>query len=38
MDSTVKFDVEPSVAIKGKFDKWDASLKFASTDMDIGVF
>jgi hypothetical protein len=25
--STVKFDVEASVAIVGKFDKWDATLR-----------
>jgi hypothetical protein len=25
-ESSVKFDVEASVAIKGKFDKWDATL------------
>jgi polyisoprenoid-binding protein YceI len=33
----VKFDVEASVAIKGTFDKWDATLTFASTDVSTGV-
>jgi polyisoprenoid-binding protein YceI len=28
-ESSVKFDVEASVAIKGTFDKWDATLTFA---------
>jgi polyisoprenoid-binding protein YceI len=36
-DSTVKFDVEASVAITGKFDKWNASLTFTSTDLATGV-
>ena len=31
-ESTVKFDVEASVAIVGKFDKWDAKLTFTSPD------
>jgi polyisoprenoid-binding protein YceI len=37
VDSTIKFDVEASVDIKGKFDKWDATLTFASTDLATGV-
>ena len=37
LDSTVKFDVEASVAITGKFDKWDATLIFTSTDLATGV-
>jgi polyisoprenoid-binding protein YceI len=37
VESTVKFDVESSVAIKGKFDKWDASLTFTSRDPSTGV-
>jgi polyisoprenoid-binding protein YceI len=37
LDSTIKFDVEASVAITGKFDKWDASLTFTSTDLATGV-
>jgi polyisoprenoid-binding protein YceI len=35
--STIKFDVEASVAISGKFDKWDATLTFTSTDLATGV-
>jgi polyisoprenoid-binding protein YceI len=37
VESSVKFDVEASVAIKGKFDKWDATLTFASADVSSGV-
>ena len=37
VESTIKFDVEASVAIKGKFDNWDATLTFASTDVSSGV-
>jgi polyisoprenoid-binding protein YceI len=33
----MKFDVEASVAIKGTFDKWDASLTFTSPDVTTGV-
>lgn len=36
-DSTVKFSVQASVQIAGKFDKWDASLKFTSSDVTTGV-
>jgi polyisoprenoid-binding protein YceI len=36
-ESSIKFDVEASVAIKGTFDKWDASLTFASPDVETGV-
>lgn len=35
--STIKFDVEASVAIKGTFDKWDATLTFPSTDVNKGI-
>jgi polyisoprenoid-binding protein YceI len=35
--SKIKFDVEASVAIVGTFDKWDATLTFASTDVTTGV-
>jgi polyisoprenoid-binding protein YceI len=35
--STIKFDVEASVAIKGTFDKWDATLTFPSADVTKGV-
>jgi polyisoprenoid-binding protein YceI len=37
VESSVKFDVEASVAIRGTFDKWDATLTFASTDVSTGV-
>ena len=33
----MKFQVKASVAIDGKFDKWDASLTFPSTDVTTGV-
>lgn len=36
-DSKVTFNVKASVAIDGTFDKWDATLKFASTDPTTGV-
>jgi polyisoprenoid-binding protein YceI len=35
--STVKFSVKASVAIEGSFDKWDATLTFASPDVTTGV-
>jgi polyisoprenoid-binding protein YceI len=35
--STVKFSVKASVAIAGTFDKWDATLTFASPDVTTGV-
>jgi polyisoprenoid-binding protein YceI len=35
--STVGFNVKASVAIAGKFDKWDATLTFASPDVTTGV-
>jgi polyisoprenoid-binding protein YceI len=37
VESSVKFDVEASVAIKGIFDKWDATLTFTSPDVSTGV-
>jgi polyisoprenoid-binding protein YceI len=37
VESKVSFDVEASVAIRGKFDKWKATLTFASTDVSTGV-
>jgi polyisoprenoid-binding protein YceI len=37
VESKINFDVEASVAIKGKFDKWKATLTFASTDVSTGV-
>ena len=36
-ESTINFNVEASVAIKGKFDKWDATLAFTSPDVSTGV-
>jgi polyisoprenoid-binding protein YceI len=36
-NSAIKFYVKASVALVGKFDKWDASLKFASSDVTTGV-
>jgi polyisoprenoid-binding protein YceI len=36
-DSTIKFYVKASVALVGNFDKWDASLKFSSSDVTTGV-
>ena len=35
--STIQFDVEASVAIKGTFNKWDATLTFTSPDATTGV-
>jgi polyisoprenoid-binding protein YceI len=36
-ESTITFFVKASVAIVGKFDKWDATLTFASTDPTSGL-
>ena len=36
-ESTVQFFVKASVAIEGKFEKWDATLTFPSTDVTTGV-
>ncbi len=36
VESSIKFDVEASVAIKGNFNKWDASLTFTSPDVETG--
>jgi polyisoprenoid-binding protein YceI len=36
-ESTITFNVKASVAIAGKFDKWDASLTFASPDLSTAV-
>jgi polyisoprenoid-binding protein YceI len=35
-DSSVNFSVQASISIAGKFDKWDATLKFASPDVTTG--
>jgi polyisoprenoid-binding protein YceI len=37
VESSIKFDVEASVAIEGKFDKWDATLTFTSPEVSTGV-
>jgi hypothetical protein len=39
VESSITFDVdvEASVDIKGKFDKWDASLTFTSSDVSTAV-
>ena len=37
VESSIKFDVEASVAIEDKFDKWDASLTFKSPEVSTGV-
>jgi len=36
-DSKVTFSVKASVPIDGVFDKWDATIKYASTDSEDGV-
>ena len=36
VQSTIKFDVEASVAIKGTFSKWEATLTFKNTDISTG--
>jgi polyisoprenoid-binding protein YceI len=36
-ESTVKFSVKASVALEGKFEKWDATLTFTSPDVTTGV-
>jgi polyisoprenoid-binding protein YceI len=36
-DSTIKFSVKASVALTGTFDKWNATLTFASADVTAGV-
>ena len=35
--STIQFDVESSVAIKGTFSRWQASLKFETRELSTGV-
>ena len=35
--SSVEFSVKASVAIEGKFDKWEATITFPSTDVTTGV-
>jgi polyisoprenoid-binding protein YceI len=36
VQSTIKFDVQASVEIRGTFDRWSATLTFASTDVTSG--
>ena len=36
-ESTIKFDVEASVAIVGKFEKWDATVTFTSPKLSTAV-
>jgi polyisoprenoid-binding protein YceI len=36
-ESSVRFFVKSSIAIEGKFDKWDATLTFTSPDVSTGV-
>ena len=36
-DSSITFSVKASVALEGKFDKWDATMTFPSTDVTTGV-
>jgi polyisoprenoid-binding protein YceI len=36
VSSSVKFDVDASIDIKGKFDKWDTTLTFQSPDVTTG--
>jgi polyisoprenoid-binding protein YceI len=37
VSSSVVFNVQSSVSITGKFDKWDTTLVFTSTDINTGV-
>jgi polyisoprenoid-binding protein YceI len=37
VESAIKFGVDSSVSIKGSFDKWNASMKFSSSDVRSGV-
>jgi polyisoprenoid-binding protein YceI len=36
-DSSIKFNVKASVKVEGTFDKWDATVTFASPDLATGV-
>lgn len=36
-ESNIDFSVKASVALEGKFEKWDATLTFSSTDISTGV-
>jgi polyisoprenoid-binding protein YceI len=37
VESAIRFGVDSSVSIKGSFDKWNATMKFSSTDVRSGV-
>jgi len=37
ISSSIKFNVKASVALAGTFDKWDATLTFASPDVESGI-
>jgi polyisoprenoid-binding protein YceI len=37
VESSIKFDVESSVAIKGTFSRWDATLTFQSRELSTGI-
>jgi polyisoprenoid-binding protein YceI len=37
VSSSIKFNVQASVALVGTFDKWDATLTFTSPDVESGV-
>jgi polyisoprenoid-binding protein YceI len=37
VQSSIKFDVKASVEIRGTFDRWGATLTFASTDVSSGA-
>ena len=37
VESSIKFNVKASVAIVGKFDKWDATLTFTSPELSTAV-
>ena len=37
VESSIKFDVESSVAIKGTFNKWNAALTFQTRELSTGV-
>jgi len=37
VESTIKFEVEASVAIVGKFDKWDSRVTFTSPELSTAV-
>jgi len=36
-DSSINFSVKASVSLEGKFEKWEATLTFPSTDVSTGV-